>query len=69
MDTTGERIRLFLIKAGALRCRKESTREMWTTNSSIHRQFLLRLFPEIDLRRFRYFCNSLIKLLEAKDEN
>ena len=28
-----------LIKAGALRCRKESTREMWTTNTSIRRSF------------------------------
>lgn len=28
-----------LIKAGALRCRKESTREIWTTNASIRRSF------------------------------
>lgn len=28
-----------LIKAGALRCRKESTKEMWTTNTSIRRAF------------------------------
>lgn len=28
-----------LIKAGTLRCRKESTREMWTTNSAIRRAF------------------------------
>lgn len=28
-----------LIKAGALRCRKESTKEMWTTNTAIRRSF------------------------------
>lgn len=28
-----------LLKAGALRCRKQSTREMWTTDTSIRRSF------------------------------
>lgn len=34
-----------LIKAGALRCRKESTREMWSTNTSIRRSFFTAALP------------------------
>nr|XP_023027886.1 piggyBac transposable element-derived protein 3-like [Leptinotarsa decemlineata] len=34
-----------LVKAGALRCRRESTKEIWSTNTSIRRSFFSAALP------------------------
>ncbi|KAK9686329.1 hypothetical protein QE152_g37276 [Popillia japonica] len=42
------------IKAGGLRCRKESTREMWTRDSSIRHPFFVQLYLQTDLKKYQY---------------
>nr|CAH7758495.1 unnamed protein product [Callosobruchus chinensis] len=58
-----------LLKAGALRCRKESTREMWSTNTTTRRSFFTAALPRDrfeQLSRFLRFDDTSTGLRERK---
>nr|CAH7766783.1 unnamed protein product [Callosobruchus chinensis] len=48
-----------LLKAGALRCRRESTREMWSTNTSIRRSFFTAALPRDRFEQLQDFYDSM----------
>lgn len=55
-----------LITAGALRCRKESTREMWTTKTSIRRSFFTAAMPRDRFEKISTFLRFDDKLTRAE---